>query len=138
MAQLHPEFRNTPNRRYCIGGSNAPIIMDNDQTIPRLWHEKRRPVERGDRLGNLNVPLGVATEDLNQRWYEAIIGRMPAGSYVLAVCYATAVIYLAWLPWNVLLILLPFLCRSKLSPFGGLDVTSSSRCGVLSGRGSAV
>ena len=34
--------------------------------------------------------------------------RMPA----CALAYATAVLLLGWFPWNVLLILLLFLCRS--------------------------
>ena len=37
--------------------------------------------------------------------------RYPA-SNVWALCYATAVILLGWLPWNVLLILLLFLRTS--------------------------
>ena len=59
-------------RRYFIGGSDARIIMGNDQTaLLRLWREKRGEVEPEDLSGNLIVQLGVVTEDLNRRWYEA-------------------------------------------------------------------
>ena len=37
----------------------------------RLWREKRGEVEPEDLSGNLIVQLGVVTEDLNRRWYEA-------------------------------------------------------------------
>ena len=39
-----------------------------------FWREKQSDVERGDLSGNLKIPLGVAAEDLNRRWYEAITG----------------------------------------------------------------
>jgi predicted phage-related endonuclease len=59
-------------RRYFIGGSDARIIMGNDEpTLIRLWREKRGEVEPEDLSGNLMVQLGLATEDLNRRWYEA-------------------------------------------------------------------
>src|ERR1700719_513483 len=60
------------NRRYFIGGSDARIIMGDDEAaLLRLWREKRGEVEAEDFSGNLIVQLGVATEDLNRRWYEA-------------------------------------------------------------------
>ena len=60
------------DRRYFVGGSDARIIMGNDQTaLLRLWREKRGEVEPEDLSGNLIVQLGVVTEDLNRRWYEA-------------------------------------------------------------------
>ena len=37
----------------------------------RLWREKRGEVEPEDLSGNLIVQLGIVTEDLNRRWYEA-------------------------------------------------------------------
>jgi len=62
-----PELR---RRRYFIGGSDARIIMGDDETaLVRLWREKRCEVEPEDLSGNLVVQLGVATEDLNRRWY---------------------------------------------------------------------
>ena len=41
----------------------------------RLWQEKRGEVEPQDLSGNLIVQLGLATEDLNRRWYEANSGE---------------------------------------------------------------
>jgi predicted phage-related endonuclease len=63
-------------RRYFIGGSDARIIMGNDEAaLVRLWQEKRGEVEPQDLSGNLVVQLGLATEDLNRRWYEANTGQ---------------------------------------------------------------
>ena len=60
------------NRRSFIGGSDARIIMGEDEAaLVRLWREKRGEVEPEDLSGNLIVQLGLATEDLNRRWYEA-------------------------------------------------------------------
>ncbi len=59
-------------RRSFIGGSDARIIMGNDEAaLLRLWREKRGEVEPEDLSGNLVVQLGLATEDLNRRWYQA-------------------------------------------------------------------
>jgi predicted phage-related endonuclease len=64
-------------RRYFIGGSDARIIMgDNEGALIRLWREKRGEIETEDLSGNLIVQLGVATEDLNRRWYEANTGQV--------------------------------------------------------------
>jgi predicted phage-related endonuclease len=66
-----------PGRRYFIGGSDARIIMGNDEAaLLRLWREKRGEVEREDLSGNLVVQLGVATEELNRRWYQANTGQV--------------------------------------------------------------
>jgi predicted phage-related endonuclease len=63
-------------RRHFIGGSDARIIMGNDEAaLIRLWLEKRGEIEPEDLSGNLVVQLGVATEDLNRRWYEANTGQ---------------------------------------------------------------
>jgi predicted phage-related endonuclease len=60
------------DRRYFIGGSDARIIMGEDKTaLLRLWREKRGEVEPQDLSGNLMVQLGLVTEELNRRWYEA-------------------------------------------------------------------
>jgi predicted phage-related endonuclease len=65
------------NRRYFIGGSDARIIMGTDETaLLRLWREKRGEVEPEDLSGNLVVQLGLATEELNRRWYEANTGQV--------------------------------------------------------------
>jgi hypothetical protein len=91
---------NRSNRRSFIGGSDARIIMgDDEQALVRLWREKGGEVEPEDLSGNLVVQL-------NRRWYKRITHRMPIGWYIVAVCYATVVILLGSWPWNVLLILL--------------------------------
>jgi predicted phage-related endonuclease len=51
--------------------------MGNDEAaLLRLWREKRGEAEPEDLSGNLIVQLGVATEDLNRRWYEANTGQV--------------------------------------------------------------
>src|SRR5215472_10880204 len=68
---------NRSNRRYFIGGSDARTIMGEDETaLLRLWREKRGEIEPEDLSGNLVVQLGVATEDLNRRWYQANTGQV--------------------------------------------------------------
>ncbi len=63
-------------RRFFVGGSDARIIMGNDETaLIRLWCEKRGEVEPEDLSGNLIVQLGTATEELNRTWYERNTGR---------------------------------------------------------------
>ena len=65
------------DRRSFIGGSDARIIMgDDEEALLRLWREKRGEVEPEDLSGNLLVQLGVVTEDLNRRWYEANTGQV--------------------------------------------------------------
>jgi predicted phage-related endonuclease len=65
MSRIHSQ---NEGRRYFIGGSDARIIMGNDEpALLRLWREKRGEVEPEDLSGNLVVQLGVATEDLNRR-----------------------------------------------------------------------
>jgi predicted phage-related endonuclease len=69
--------RSDHGRRYFIGGSDARIIMGDDEAaLIRLWREKRGEVEPEDLSGNLLVQLGLATEDLNRRWYEANTGQV--------------------------------------------------------------
>ena len=66
-----------PNRRLFIGGSDARIIMGNDEeALLRLWREKRGETEPADLSGNLIVQLGTVTEDLNRRWYELNSGHV--------------------------------------------------------------
>jgi predicted phage-related endonuclease len=58
------------NRRTLIGGSDARIIMGDDEgALVRLWREKRGEIEPEDLSGNLIVQLGLVTEDLNWRWF---------------------------------------------------------------------
>src|SRR5438105_3156351 len=64
------------NRQTFIGGSDARIIMGNDEAaLMRLWQEKRGEVEPEDLSGNLIVQLGVVTEPLNRLWYERNTGQ---------------------------------------------------------------
>src|SRR5205085_7272215 len=64
------------DRRSFIGGSDARIIMGDDEpALLRIWREKRGEVEPGDLSGNLIVQLGTATEPLNRHWYERNTGK---------------------------------------------------------------
>jgi len=64
------------NRRAFIGGSDARIIMGEDEaTLVRLWREKRGEIEADDLSNILIVQLGIATEELNRRWYERNTGH---------------------------------------------------------------
>jgi predicted phage-related endonuclease len=68
--------KSSKDRRCFIGGSDAGIIMGDDEAaILRLWREKRGEAESEDLSGNLIVQLGLATEDLNRRWYQAKTGQ---------------------------------------------------------------
>src|SRR3984957_12678007 len=65
------------SRRSFIGGSDARIIMGSDEAaLVRLWQEKRGEAETLDLSRNLIVQLGLVTEDLNRRWYEANTGQV--------------------------------------------------------------
>jgi predicted phage-related endonuclease len=67
----------TKLRRYFIGGSDARIVMGDDEgALVRLWREKRGEGEPEDLSVNLVVQLGLVTEDLNRRWYEANTGQV--------------------------------------------------------------
>jgi len=67
----------TQSRRSFIGGSDTKIIMGNDEeALLQLWREKRGEIEPKDLSGNLIVQLGVVTEDLNRRWFEANTGQV--------------------------------------------------------------
>jgi hypothetical protein len=74
---LRPIRTKPRDRRYFIGGSDARVIMGADEAaLLRLWREKRGEIEPEDLSGNLVVQLGVATEDLNRRWYKANSGQV--------------------------------------------------------------
>jgi predicted phage-related endonuclease len=67
---------NPLNRRDFLGGSDARIIMGNDEdALLRLWREKRGEAEREDLSTNLIVQLGVATEGLNRHWFQRNTGQ---------------------------------------------------------------
>jgi predicted phage-related endonuclease len=78
MMDRHKEIiADSANRRSIIGGSDARVIMGNDEAaLLRLWREKRGEVEREDLSGNLIVQLGLVTEALNRCWYERITGQL--------------------------------------------------------------
>src|SRR5882672_7688903 len=64
------------DRRSFIGGSDARIIMGNDEAaLIHLWREKRGEAPPEDLSGNLIVQLGTATEEFNRAWYERNTGR---------------------------------------------------------------
>ena len=64
------------NRRHFIGGSDARIIMGKDEkALLRLWREKRGEEAPQDLSDVLIAQLGLATEDLNRRWYEVNSGK---------------------------------------------------------------
>ena len=51
---------------------------DDEAALIRLWQEKRGEVEPEDLSRNLPVQLGLVTEELNRRWYEANTGEVIA------------------------------------------------------------
>src|SRR5262249_10725422 len=76
MPEVRSKFLQNIDRRAFIGGSDARIIVGNDEAaLVRLWREKRGEAEPEDLSGNLIVQLGRATEDLNRSWYERNSGR---------------------------------------------------------------
>jgi predicted phage-related endonuclease len=76
MAPTEPASRKPLSRRTFFGGSDARIIMGNDEAaLIRLWREKRSEAEPEDLSGNLIVQLGRATEELNRSWYQRNTGR---------------------------------------------------------------
>lgn len=67
---------NPNDRRAFIGGSDARVIMGDDQEdLMRLWREKRGEIAPQDFAQNLIVQLGTVTEDLNRTWYERATGQ---------------------------------------------------------------
>jgi hypothetical protein len=67
---------NSKDRRTFIGGSDARIIIGDDEAkLVGLWREKRGEAEPEDLSDNLIVQLGTVTEDLNRRWYERNTGH---------------------------------------------------------------
>ena len=70
------ETKANRDRRSFIGGSDARIVMGNDEAaLLRLWREKRGEAAPQDLSGNLIVQLGLATEPLNRHWFERNTGR---------------------------------------------------------------
>jgi predicted phage-related endonuclease len=72
--------RPAEGRRTFIGGSDARIVMGDDEgALLRLWREKRGEVEPEDLSGNLIVQLGLVTEPLNRHWFERSTGQVLTG-----------------------------------------------------------
>jgi predicted phage-related endonuclease len=71
------KIEETLKRRSFIGGSDARIIMGDDEAaLLRLWREKRCEAEPADLSSNLIVQLGSVTEALNRHWYERNAGQV--------------------------------------------------------------
>jgi predicted phage-related endonuclease len=69
-------MKNTVDRTRFIGGSDARIILgNNEKALFRLWREKRGEEAPLDLSGELVVQLGIVTEDLNRHWYELNSGN---------------------------------------------------------------
>ncbi|QIO32781.1 YqaJ viral recombinase family protein [Bradyrhizobium sp. 1(2017)] len=65
------------DRRGFIGGSDARIVMgDREDSLIRLWREKRGEREPEDLSRNLLVQLGRATEQVNVAWYQMNTGQV--------------------------------------------------------------
>jgi predicted phage-related endonuclease len=76
MVAFTQRLADSGERRCFIGGSDARVIMGNDEAaLLRLWREKRGEAEPEDLSGNLIVQLGVVTEHLNRQWYERNTGQ---------------------------------------------------------------
>jgi predicted phage-related endonuclease len=76
MTAVELGFRQPIGRRGFIGGSDARIVMGNDEAaLVRLWREKRGEAEPEDLSCNLIVQLGLVTEALNRHWYERNTGQ---------------------------------------------------------------
>jgi predicted phage-related endonuclease len=76
MSKIGANSINARDRRQFIGGSDARVIMGQDEkALHRLWREKRGEAAPLDLSGVLIVQLGLATEDLNRRWYELNSGH---------------------------------------------------------------
>src|ERR1017187_9827601 len=77
MALSNIRVADSVNRRSFIGGSDARIIMGQDEkALIRLWQEKRGEVGPEDLSTNLIVQLGLVTDDLNRQWYERNTGNV--------------------------------------------------------------
>ena len=71
MSATFAKSQHAARRREFIGGSDARIIMgDDEDALRRLWQEKRGEIEPKDLSSDLLVQLGTVTEHLNRHWYE--------------------------------------------------------------------
>src|SRR3974377_421077 len=77
MDVVRKRIADSLDRRSFIGGSDARIVMGDDESaLLRLWREKRGEVEPEDLSDNLMVQLGTVTEHLNRHWYEKNTGQV--------------------------------------------------------------
>src|SRR5262245_17223691 len=75
--KLRPIRIKPADRRYFIGGSDARVIMGDDESaLLRLWREKRGEVGPDDLSVHLVVQVGVATAELDRRWYQSNTGQV--------------------------------------------------------------
>jgi predicted phage-related endonuclease len=76
LPKIRPNSETIRDRRQFIGGSDARIIMGDDEArLLRLWREKRGEAEPEDLSQDLIVQLGSITEELNRTWYERSSGN---------------------------------------------------------------
>ena len=69
------------DRRYLIGGSDARIIMGNDEpALVRLWREKRGEVEPEDLSDQSHRPARGRTEPRTETGSNAILAKSSLGS----------------------------------------------------------
>ena len=69
MLERPNKKRDHADRRHFIGGSDARIIMGQDEkALTRLWQEKRGEVGPEDLSTNLIVQLGFIMRDPNRRY----------------------------------------------------------------------
>ena len=74
---VRSKYLRRPLPPRAVGGSDArTIVGDDEAALLRLWREKRGEIEPEDLSGNLVVQLGLVTEELNRRWYEADTGQV--------------------------------------------------------------
>ena len=75
-SQASPRSISATLRRSFVGGSDARIIMGDDEAaLLRLWRVKRGEAEPQDFSDDLLVQLGTVTEPLNRCWYEKNSGH---------------------------------------------------------------
>src|SRR5215831_20781460 len=77
MTTLPIRIADSRDRRTFIGGSDARVIMGNDEAaLLGLWREKRGEAEPEDLSDNLIVQLGLVTEPLNRHWFQRNTGHV--------------------------------------------------------------
>ena len=111
--ELRPEHRHTatcPKTMCSIVSNGFPHSIDDLINQLVLGHDEAALIGPWQEMV---VPSENPTQNPNTRWHHVITGPVPVSSYALAVCYATAVIYLGCYPWNFLLGGVLFLIRNN-------------------------